>query len=194
MPQVQLIGLACAIALCLPPLMAAASEARAGDWVLRDGRLYVDGHWVFLKIGKPLIGFADAAQCAQLAADLDLLKAKGYNALELNCYWHQFDHDGDGVIDVPLKPLADLIDAIAAKGMFPCLSVETYGIGGGQIPEGFWTRHPDALAVDAGGRPVRDTDYGFNTAVPSIFHAGYRDTVHAYIRNLCRGLPTRKIL
>ena len=29
-------------------------DARVEDWMLRNGRLMVDGKWVFLKIGKPL--------------------------------------------------------------------------------------------------------------------------------------------
>lgn len=119
---------------------------------------------------------------------------KGYNALELNCYWHQFDRDGDGRPDVSLEPLAKLIEAIYAKGMFPCLAVETYGVGGGQIPAGFWQRFPDAMAVNADGAAVRDTEYGFNTAVPSLFHPGYLDASREFIRRLTRGLPHRRIL
>ncbi|MEX0669901.1 MAG: hypothetical protein WD060_05545 [Pirellulales bacterium] len=86
-------------------------SAASDDWTIRDGKLYVDGSWVFLKIGRPLRNFADPAACQKLTETLDTLQAKGFNALELNCYWHHFD-----------------------KGMFPCLSVETYGVGGGQIP------------------------------------------------------------
>ena len=142
--------------LCLATLVAvvspaAAGEARSSDWAIRDGRLHVDGRWVFLKIGKPLRKFSDAAACDKLVTDLDTLQAKGFNALELNCYWHHFDTDGDGAIDVSLDPLARLIDAIHAKGMFPCLSVETYGVGGGKIPDPFWKRHPDAIAINAEG-------------------------------------------
>lgn len=189
-----LAGLVLILAASLWASASVAGEARAADWTLRDGRLFVDGKWVFLKIAKPLRNFAEPRDCRQLAADLDRLKEKGFNALELNCYWHHFDRDGDGTPDVPLKPLSDLIDAIHAKGLFPCLSVETYGVGGGQIPEGFWRKHPDALAINAEGKQVRDTEYGFNTAVPSIFHPGYRATVHTFIQALVHGVPHRKIL
>ena len=96
-----------------------ASDARSADWTIRDGKLHVDGTWVFLKIGKPLRNFADAAACQKLADTLDILQAKDFNALELNCYCHLFDKDANGTIDVSLEPLARLVDAIHAKGMFP---------------------------------------------------------------------------
>jgi hypothetical protein len=49
-----------------------ASDARTGDWTIRDGKLHVDGTWVFLKIGKPLRNFADPAACQALADTLDV--------------------------------------------------------------------------------------------------------------------------
>jgi hypothetical protein len=174
--------------------LPAVAHARDANWSIRDGRLFVADQWVFLKIGKPLRVFADPAACQKLAADLPTLKAKGFNTLELNCYWHHFDKDGDGTIDVPLEPLARLIDAMHDQGMFPCLSVETYGVGGGQIPDPFWTRHPEALARNAEGSEVRDLEYGFKTAVPSIHHSAYRQSVYAFIRALVSGLPHRRIL
>ncbi len=177
------------LAVCIAALLAAvgpaqASDARSSDWTIRDGRLHVDGRWVFLKIGKPLRKFSDPAACEKLIADLDTLQAKGFNTLELNCYWHHFDTDADGTIDVSLEPLARLIDAINAKGMFPCLSVETYGVGGGKIPDPFWKRHPDAIAINADGQEARDLEYGFKTAVPSLFSAAYLQASRAFIRAL----------
>ena len=182
------------VALICPVHPCEASDSRSGDWKIRDGRLYADGRWVFLKIGKPLRNFSDRAACQAVAGSLGTLQAKGFNALELNCYWHHFDRDGDGTIDVSLEPLAELVDAIHQRGMFPCLSVETYGVGGGTIPEPFWQRHPEAIAINAEGQPARDLEYGFKTAVPSILHAGYRQAVRSYIRGLVSGLPHRKIL
>jgi hypothetical protein len=41
---------------------------------------------------------------------------------------------------------------------------------------------------------VRDTEYGFNTAVPSLFHPAYLEASRQFIRALLRGLPHRKIL
>ena len=161
-------------ALIVAQTPTAASDARSRDWTIHDGRLYVDGAWVFLKIGKPLCNFADPAACQKLGDTLDILQAKGFNALELNCYWHHFDKDADGTIDVSLEPLAGLIDAIHARGMFPCLSVETYGVGGGKIPDPFWKRHPEAIAINAEGKEARDLEYGFKTAVPSLLHQGPR--------------------
>jgi hypothetical protein len=188
------IGVVAALASGLCGAADGADSARAADWVLRQGRLYVQGEWVFLKIGKPLRDFSREADCRTLAADLGKLRDKGYNAIELNCYWHHFDRDGDGRPEVSLQPLATLIDAIADAGMYPCLAVETYGVGGGQIPAGFWERFPDAVATNAEGKPVRDTEYGFNTAVPSLFHPGYLEASREFIRNLTRGIPHRRIL
>ena len=190
----SLVFFCCAVGMLALQLPAAAGDARDSDWAIRDGRLCVDGRWVFLKIGKPLRNFADSAACQKLTADLDTLKSKGFNALELNCYWHHFDTDGDGTIDVSLEPFAGLIEAIHAKGMFPCLSVETYGVGGGQIPDPFWKRHPEAIAINAEGKETRDIEYGFKTAVPSLFHPGYLEASRAFIRALVAGLPHRKIL
>jgi hypothetical protein len=188
------IGVVAAMASGFCGAADSGSSARAADWVLRQGRLQVDGKWVFLKIAKPLRDFSREADCQALAADLGRLRGKGYNAIELNCYWHHFDRDGDGRPDVSLQPLAGLVDAIHAAGMFPCLSVETYGVGGGQIPAGFWQRCPDAVATNSEGQPVRDTEYGFNTAVPSLFHPGYLEASREFIRSLTRGVPHRRIL
>ena len=184
----------CIVALVAAGGPAVAGDARSSEWTIRDGRLHVDGRWVFLKIGKPLRKFSDPTACEKLVADLDTLQAKGFNALELNCYWHHFDTDADGIIDASLKPLSHLIDAIHAKGMFPCLSVETYGVGGGKVPDPFWKRHPEAIAINADGQEARDIEYGFKTAVPSLFNAAYLQASRAFIRALVAGLPHQKIL
>jgi hypothetical protein len=168
--------------------------ARPAVVELRDGRLYVEGRWVFLKIAKPLRNFADAKAVDRLIADLPTLQQKHFNCIEINCYWHMFDHDGDGVPDESLMPLNKLIDAIAARGMFPCLSVETYGVGGGQIPAGFWKKHPDAIAIDSDGKEVKDDEYGVMSAVPSLFSPAYLEASRNYIRHLTRGIPHEKIL
>src|SRR5215203_3020882 len=101
-------------ALCF----AAVCEARPANWVIKGGKLYVDGKWVFLKTAKPLHNFADAKEVETLIGDLDVIQKKNYNCIEINCYWHHFDHAGDGTIDVSLEPLRKLIDAIYARGMF----------------------------------------------------------------------------
>lgn len=163
-------------------------------WSIHDGKFYDDGQWVFLKAAKPLINYADANAVTELIRKLDVLKEKHFNAIEMNCYWHMFDIDGNGSIDVSLTPLKTLINAIYKRGMYPCLSVETYAVGGGTIPDAFWSRYPDAYAIDSRGNKVNDTEYGFGTKVVSIFHEGYRNTVHRYIRALARGIDTRKIL
>ena len=43
---------------------------------LRDGKLFVDGKWTFLKIGKPLRNFADAGEVDQLIRDLPRYRGK----------------------------------------------------------------------------------------------------------------------
>ncbi|HHU26155.1 MAG TPA: hypothetical protein GXZ56_06005 [Bacteroidales bacterium] len=163
-------------------------------WKIENGKFYLDGKWVFLKVGKPLINFANAGQVDKLISNLDVLRKKHFNAIELNCYWHHFDENGDGIPDKSLAPLNKLINAIYAKGMYPCLSVETYAVGGGTIPEGFWTLHPDAYAINERGEKVTDTEYGFGSKVVSIFHPGYRNTAHTFIKSLAKGIDTKKIL
>lgn len=163
-------------------------------WKIRNGKFYFDGKWIFLKTGKPLINFSDADAVERLILSLDTLQQKRFTSIELNCYWHHFDINGDGIIDKSLKPLNRLIDAIYEKGMYPCLSVETYAVGGGAVPEGFWELYPDAYAINDAGNKVVDEEYGFGTKVVSIFHEGYRNIVHSFIKNLARGIDTRKIL
>ena len=136
---------------------------------LRNGKLWIDGLHRFLKIGKPQLDFSCARQIDAFICELGIVKSKGFDCLELNCYWHHFDPDGDGKIDVSVEPLSRLIDAILEQGMFPCLSVETYGVGGGQIPAGFWERHPESVAINSNGERVRDDEYGYQSAVPSLF-------------------------
>ena len=161
---------------------------------LENGKFYLNGERVFLKVAKPLLNLTDPTQVDKLILNLDVLRTKFYNTIALNCYWHFFDTDGDGIIDKSLEPLNKLINAIYKKGMFPCLGVETYSVGGGVIPSGFWERFPDAYAIDSEGKRVIDEEYGFGTDVVSIFHPGYRETVHNFIRNLAKGIDTKKIL
>ena len=151
-------------------------------WEIKNGKFYLEGKWVFLKIAKPIRDFSSMASVHQLIADLDILRSKYYNTIEINCYWHHFDTNGDGVPDKSLEPLNRLINAIYEKGMYPCLSVETYSVGGGQLPKGFWATNPDAYAIDDKGNKVKDTEYGFGTNVVSIFHSGYRKAAGNILR------------
>lgn len=161
---------------------------------IRDGRFYQNGKRVFMKVGKPLLDYGNAEQCERLISWLPTYRRKGYTALELNCYWHHFDHDGDGTPDVSLAPLAKAVDAIYAAGMYPCLSVETYAVGGGMIPNGFWAAHPDAYARDATNAKVKDEEYGMHTSIVSIYNPDYRKASRTYIRKLAEGIDCRKLL
>ena len=181
-------------ALGMPHATAQEETPDYTKWSIHDGKFYVDGKWVFLKAAKPLINYADASNVSALIKKLEILKEKHYNAIEMNCYWHHFDKNGDGIIDVSLMPLRSIINAVYNRGMYPCLSVETYAVGGGNIPDDFWSRNPDAYAIDSKGNQVSDTEYGFGTRVVSIYHEGYRNAVHRYISSLARGVDTRKIL
>lgn len=163
-------------------------------WEIKDGKFFRNGEWVFLKIAKPLRNFADGNAVQQLIGDLDRLKAKHFNVIELNCYWHHFDNDGDGVPDVSLEPLNRLIHTIYTKGMMPSLSVETYAVGGGQMPLGFWDRFSDADAINDQGNTVTDTEYGFGSRVVSIFHDGYRSAARTFIKKLTAGIDHEKVL
>ncbi|MBM4152733.1 MAG: hypothetical protein FJ220_04320 [Kiritimatiellaceae bacterium] len=161
---------------------------------LKYGKLFVDGRHLFLKTGKPLRNFSNKEEIEKLIADLDIIKSKNFNCIEINCYWHHFDHEGNGVVDVDVAPLRRLIDEINARDMFACLSVETYGVGGGQIPEGFWAKHPGCLAVSSAGKEVQDTEYGFMSKVPSLYSKDYLRASRAYISDLASKLDMSKLL
>ncbi len=161
---------------------------------LRQGKLWVDGAYLFLKIGKPLRDYSNEAEIEQLINDLDRIQEKNYTCLELNCYWHHMDRDGDGVVDVDVEPLKRLIDEINARGMFASLSVETYGVGGGQIPDGFWDTYPGSIAVGTDGHPVSDVEFGYLSKVPSLYSADYLRVSRAYICDLASRLDMSKIL
>jgi hypothetical protein len=67
-------------------------------------------------------------------------------------------------------------------------------VGGGALPVGFWRRHPDAVAVNAQGHKVNDTEYGFGSTVPTIHSPEYRRIVHTYIRAIAKAVDHRKVL
>ncbi|NDV61582.1 hypothetical protein G0Q06_03885 [Puniceicoccales bacterium CK1056] len=161
---------------------------------LRDGRLYVNDEHQFLKTGKPLRNYGDPTEVRKLMADLPVIASKGYKNLAINCYWHHFNPSGDGRIEVSLEPLYDLLKAVDAHGMYASLSVETYGVGGGQIPQGFWDNNPETEAITHEGNPVRDTEYGYNTAVPSLFSPEYLHASRAYMKNLVEKLGAENFL
>ena len=162
---------------------------------LHHGKMWIDGVHRFLKIGKPLLDFASPADVNAFMTELPIVQAKGFDVLELNCYWHHFDPDGDGkIVPALFGPLRRLVNAIVDHGMFPALSVETYGVGGGQIPAGFWKSHPNAVAINSDGERVQDDEYGFNSAVPSLFDKDYLTCSRKYIKSLVGGLDWSKLL
>jgi hypothetical protein len=197
--EIQVIKMITAGALVLLAAIFAVPDARAqgsprDNWEMRDGRFYDNGEWVFLKIAKPLRDFGNADSVDQLIAALDTLQAKHYNCLELTCYWHHFDPDGDGEIEVSLEPLSRLINELHQRGMYVSLGVETYAVGGGTIPAGFWDNHPGAVAVNSEGDEVYDSEYGFGSRVPSQFSPEYLEFSRKFIRNLALGVPVEKVL
>lgn len=161
---------------------------------LKDGKLWVNDAHKFLKTGKPLRDYGNAGQIEALIADLPIIAAKGYSNIAINCYWHHFNPSGNGQIEVSVEPLKKLIAAIQAQGMYASLSVETYGVGGGQIPEGFWANNPDALAVNHHGEFSSDTEYGYGTKVPSLFSEAYLTASRAYMTNLVAALGAENFL
>jgi hypothetical protein len=174
---------------------SAIAEVKPGRNIrLLDGRLYVDNEWVFLKIGKVLRDFGSPETCDAFIREIPLLKRKHYNCIEINCYWQFYDKDGDGVVDVSLEPLSKVIRELDAAGIFPAISTEIYGVGGGTVPAGFWKRHPEAIAVNHRGEKVMDTEYGFGSAVPSLFSPDYLKASRDFIRNLTAGLPHELLL
>lgn len=84
----------------LLPARLCAQTPPQHAWEIRDGKFYRNGEWIFLKVGKPLRNFADTAVVERLIDDWNVLKAKHYNTIEINCYWHHFDRDSDGMPDV----------------------------------------------------------------------------------------------
>lgn len=161
---------------------------------LAQGKIWVDGIHHFQKTGKPLRNFADPEAIAGLIEDLPVIAAKGFTNLALNCYWHHFNPSGDGSIEVPIEPLKKLIEAIHSHGMYASLSVETYGVGGGQIPEGFWEKNPGALAVNHLGQVVSDTEYGYGSKVPSIFCQNYLQGSRGFMSSLVENLGAENFL
>ena len=192
---IALFGLLSGLFGGLPASCHAADDTTTEEgWKMRDGRFYDDGEWVFLKIAKPLRNFGSQAEVDQLIADLDILQEKDYNTVGINCYWHHLDPEGDGEISVSLEPLNRLINAIHDRGMYATLCVETYAVGGGVIPPGFWDRHPDAVAINGNGEEVYDVEYGFGSRVPSQFSPEYLEYSRRFIRNLTAGIDHEKVL
>ncbi len=164
------------------------------DHELRDGKLWISGEHRFLKTGKPLRDYGDATAVESIIEEIPIIAGKGYDNLALNCYWHHFNPSGDGRIEYSLEPLKKLIRAIHEHGMYTSLSVETYGVGGGQVPSGFWERNPDAIAINHEGNQVRDTEYGYNSAVPSLFSKEYLQASRRYMTNLVSALGAENFL
>src|SRR4051794_8119790 len=69
-PMLSGFKLACsAVVICF----AVGVQAMGGERTIRDGKLFVDGKWVFLKIGKPLRDFSKKDEVDQLIRDLDVI-------------------------------------------------------------------------------------------------------------------------
>ena len=163
-------------------------------WEIKNGKFYLDGEWRFLKIAKPLTVTSNPPECQEIIDEIPDLKKYYYNTVSIMCDYPNFDTDSDGVIDKSLEPLAKVIDAVYAAGMYPVLNFGSYTVGGGSLPDAFWERFPDAFAVNEQGQKVTDTEYGFGSKVVSIFHEGYRKAVHEFMKSVAKAVDTKKVL
>jgi hypothetical protein len=166
------------------------SPTGAATGTIQNGKLLVDGQWLFLKTACPLANFA----AEDLKGTVDVLVSKGYNNMKINLYWDHFDPDGDGQPNASLGKLNELIGHIHAKGIHASLSFETYNVGGGGVPVAFFDAHPDAQAKNSTGAPAFDGEYGTGKKVPSIFHPAYLQASRAFMKNVAAGIDTSKIL
>lgn len=163
-------------------------------WEIKNGKFYLDGKWKFLKIAKPLTITSNPPECQEIINEIPDLKKYFYNTVTVLCDYSHFDTNGDGVLDKSLEPLANLIDKLYEAGFYPAINFGTYTVGGGALPDGFWERFPDAFAVNDEGRLVTDTEYGFGSKVVSIFHEGYREAMHEFIKTVAKAVDTKKVL
>ena len=122
------------------PAVAAAREravAPGERWTICNGRFHRNGQWVFLKSGKLLRPFHEPETAAKVIADIDVLSSRlHYNNFSINIYPDAFDADGDSRIDPnreeAYRGIDRILDHCWARGVFVCLSFETYNIGGGE--------------------------------------------------------------
>jgi len=163
-------------------------------WEIKNGKFYLDGKWKFLKIAKPLTVTSNPPECQEIIDEIPDLRKYYYNTVTVCCDYSWFDTDGDGTLDKSLQPLANLIDKLYEAGFYPAINFGTYTVGGGALPDGFWTRFPDAFAVNELGQKVTDTEYGFGSKVVSIFHEGYREAIHKFIKEVAQAVDTKKVL
>src|SRR5688572_30642880 len=169
-------------------------------WEIRKGRFYQNGEWVFLKTGKLLSSFGEEGTADEVIADLDVMIDRlNFNNFSLNIYPHQFDADGDAEIDEKHKKgyegVGRILDHCWKRGIFCCLSFETYNIGGGGVPNSLFDKYPDMGAVNAMGEPAVDLEYfeGSRKPAPSIYHPGYLNWSRTFIKNFIRGLGKQRI-
>ncbi len=174
--------------MVLASLLLSSGAATAAT--IKDGRLMVDGQWVFLKTACPLANFA----VENIEGYVDVLVSKGYNNIKINLYWDHFDTNGDGLLDNSLAKLNSLIEHIHSKGIFAALSFETYNVGGGGVPVPFFETHPDAQARNSSGALAFDGEYGTGKKIPSIFHPAYLEASRGFMKEILAGVDTNKLI
>ncbi len=178
------------------PGCARAERVVSADerWAIREGRFYQNGRWVFLRTGKLLRGFHDPQTADGVMQDIDVLSGRlNFNNFSINIYPDAFDGDGDGRIDPERREayrrIGDILDHCWRRGVFCCLSFETYNIGGGGTPRALFERFADLAAVNGLGEPAIDVEYFPNgKPVPSIFHPAYLEWSRGFIRHFLEGL------
>ncbi len=199
------------LVLCLtaglpPETLPAAERARprrvapGEEWLMRDGRFYRNGQWVFLKTGKLLRPFERPETADQVIAEIDaMIDRLHYNSFSLNIYPDTFDADADGRVDAdvrkPFEGIGRILDHCWARGVFAALSFETYNAGGGGTPQSLFHQFPEVVAIDALGQAARDVEYGpvAGKLIPSIYHPAYLKWSRRFMQEFLRGLGQERV-
>ncbi len=161
---------------------------------LKNGALYVDGKWQFMKSARVVGHFSDPAVTQIWIDRMPMYKKLGYTNIVLVCHWRVFDTQGTGEVPASsVEPLRRLVDTINAQGMFASLAVETYSLGA-VVPEGFWKNMPAQQAVTSDGKPAIDTDHKSEARMPSFCDEAYLEASRNFIANLTRQMADKNFL
>ena len=163
------------------------------DAHLENGRLMVNGARVFLKTAVHLSNYATTDFSS--GSIVDRMRAKGYSNWKMNLYWKDFDDRGDGGLhlDPSLTHLKGALAAARSHGIYVDLSFETYAVGGGGVPDGFFAAHPEAQAVTETGARAVDTEWNPKQRIPSFFNPAYLAASRGFVKNVLSGLSAEDL-